>query len=198
MSFSTGSLLLLVHERPNGDITLAFSHGETDAYRLETTEATSVPPPTSAKHQRIQQVVRCSDNAILASVSWIEPRKDLVRVGNAKGDVWVKLDEAWKAADPTKGDCVETFTGSDNKTYEWRLELRNMRKLYGLGSAECIATETQFTPRGHTLELTPADCTGVGDMLYITLLIGLARRRPRGKRGFSGKISRAIEGVFFM
>ncbi|KAG8721913.1 hypothetical protein FRC08_008889, partial [Ceratobasidium sp. 394] len=154
------SSLLLVHERPNGDITLTFAHSEADAYRLETTETTSVPPPNSTKRQRIQQVVRCSDNEVLANVSWTEPKKDLVRIGNAKSDVWVKLDEAWKAAEPTKGDCVESFTGSDGKQYEWRLELRNMRKLYRIESAECIATESQFTPRGHTLELTPADCTG--------------------------------------
>ncbi|KAG9098774.1 hypothetical protein FRC06_005990 [Ceratobasidium sp. 370] len=133
MSFSAGPSLLLVHERPNGDVTLAFPQGEADAYRLEATETMSLPPPSSTKRQRIQQVVRCSDNAILASVSWTEPQKDLVRVGNAESDVWVKLDEAWKAADPTKGDCnqhqsVEAFTGSDGKTYEWRLELRNMRK----------------------------------------------------------------------
>ncbi|KAG9085820.1 hypothetical protein FRC07_013279, partial [Ceratobasidium sp. 392] len=174
MSFSAGSSLLIVHERPNGDIALALPHGESDAYRLETTATTSIPPPVSGKHQRIQQVVRCSDNAVLASVAWVDPKKDLVRVGNAKSDVWVKLDEAWKLADPTKGDCVETFTGSDNKPYEWRLELRNMRKLYGPNGPECIATTSQFTSRGHTLEMIPMDCTGVGDMIYITLLIGLA------------------------
>ncbi|KAG8730361.1 hypothetical protein FRC12_020311 [Ceratobasidium sp. 428] len=198
MSFSAGPSLLIVHERPNGDITLAFAQGELDAYRLETTETTSIPPPSSAKSQRVQQVVRCSDNAVLASVLWSDPKKDLVRVGDAKSNEWVKLDEAWKLAEPTKGECVERFTGSDNKTYEWRLELRNMRKLYGPDGPECIATTSQFTARGHTLELVPMDCTGVGDMLYITLLIGLARRRPRTKRGFSGKFSRVVEGVLFM
>ncbi|QRW00495.1 hypothetical protein RhiJN_28513 [Ceratobasidium sp. AG-Ba] len=174
----------LIHERPNGDITL--SQGETDVWRLETTDTPSIPPPDSGKHKRIQQVIRCSDNANLASVSWNGPKKDLVRLGNAKSDAWIKLDDAWKAADPTKGDCIESFTGSDNKTYEWRLELRNMRKLYGPDGPECIATESQFTSKGHALELVPMDCIGVGEML------------PRPKRGFSGKFSRMIEGALFM
>jgi hypothetical protein len=96
---SVGPSLLLVHERPNGDITLALSQGG-DLYRLETTE--SSPAPTPAKRQRTQNVVRCSDDAVLASVSWIEPKKDLVRIGQS--DSWVRLDDAWKAAVPSQGD----------------------------------------------------------------------------------------------
>jgi hypothetical protein len=98
-TMSIGPSLLLVHERPNGDITLALSQGG-DLYRLETTETTSAP--TLAKRQRTQNVVRCSDGAVLASVSWVDHTRDLVRIG--QGDSWVRLDEAWKAAVPAQGD----------------------------------------------------------------------------------------------
>lgn len=46
--------------------------------------------------------------------------------------------------------------------------------------------------------MVPVDCVGVGDMLYITLLIGLARRKHKQKRGLSGAFSRAVESLLFM
>ncbi|CAE6410473.1 unnamed protein product, partial [Rhizoctonia solani] len=161
------------------------------------------PGPKGSRHT--QDIVRCKDDTVLASVAWINPKKDMIKIekaaytsGTEDCGRWIRLEDAWKSAAPTKGDCTEEFTGSDRSPYEWRLEMRNLRKLYAPDRIEHIAIETQFTPRGHIIEMNPVDCLGVGEMMYITLLVGLARRRHKRKHGFSGVVSRAVENVLFM
>ncbi|CAE6389814.1 unnamed protein product [Rhizoctonia solani] len=197
---SVGPSFLTAHERPNGDIGLTLSNLSGDVYVLR---GSSKPGPKGSRHT--QDIVRCKDDTVLASVAWINPKKDLIRIEKAAYPhgvedcgYWMRLEDAWKSAAPTKGDCTEAFTGSDHRLYEWRLEMRNLRKLYAPDRIEPIALETQFTPRGHIVEMNSVDCVGVGEMMYITLLVSLARRRHKRKHGLPGVVSRAVENVLFM
>ncbi|CAE7132572.1 unnamed protein product, partial [Rhizoctonia solani] len=181
-----------------GDIGLAL--GQKDVYVLRNS---AKPGPKGSRCT--QDIVRCKDDTVLASVAWINPKKDLVKIERVAYTseaedcgCWVRLEDAWKGAAPTKGDCTEEFAGSDHRSYEWRLEMRNLRKLYAPDRIEPIAVETQFTPRGHIIETNVMDCVGVGEMMYITLLVGLARRRHGRKHGLPGMVSRAVENVLFM
>ncbi|KAH7340582.1 hypothetical protein B0J17DRAFT_715785 [Rhizoctonia solani] len=197
---STGPSFLTIHERSNGDIGLRLPNQSGDVYVL-CGSAKSGPKGSRCT----QDIVRCKDDTVLASLAWINPKKDMIKIEQAaytseKGDwgCWIRLEEAWKSAAPTKGDCIEEFTGSDHRPYEWKLEMRNQRKLYAPDRIEHIAVETQFSPRGHIIEMNQVDCVGVGDMMYITLLVGLARRRHKRKHGIPGVVSRAVENVLFM
>ena len=104
---SIGPSLLQIHERANGEISLSFPQKE-DVYvlRASKSEENGAKPPI--RGSCTQDVVRCADGAVLASVVWVEPKKDLVRFPNGMAGMdaktWVRLDEAWKAAEPTKGD----------------------------------------------------------------------------------------------
>ncbi|KAJ1310075.1 hypothetical protein OPQ81_006827 [Rhizoctonia solani] len=194
------SSFLTIHERSNGDIGLLLPNQSKDLYLLRDS-AQSGPKGSRCT----QDVVRCKDDTVLASVAWISPKKDMVKIEKAayvgekeRYGSWMRLEDAWKSAAPTKGNCTEEFTGSDHRPYQWRLEMRNLRKLYAPDRIEHIAVETQFTPRGHILEIHPVDCVGVGEMMYVTLLIDLARRRHKRKYGLPGVVSRAVENVLFM
>ncbi|ELU44013.1 hypothetical protein AG1IA_01956 [Rhizoctonia solani AG-1 IA] len=191
---SMGPSILTVHERPNGDIGLALPNQTGDMYVLR---GSAKPGPKGSRST--QDIVRCKDDMVLASVAWVDPKKDMIKIEKAaymtEGErcgSWIPLGEAWKSAAPAKGDCTEQFNGSDRRPYEWKLELRNLHK------TEHIAVETQFTPKGHVLEMNPVDCVGVGEMLYVTLLVGLARRRHKRKHGLPGVVSRVVENVLFM
>ncbi|KAF8710666.1 Class-II DAHP synthase, partial [Rhizoctonia solani] len=197
---SVGPSILTVHERPNGDIGLALPNQTGDMYVLR---GSAKPGPKGSRST--QDIVRCKDDMVLASVAWVDPKKDMIKIEKAaymtEGErcgSWIPLGEAWKSAAPAKGDCTEQFNGSDRRPYEWKLELRNLRKLYAPDKTEHIAVETQFTPKGHVLEMNPVDCVGVGEMLYVTLLVGLARRRHKRKHGLPGVVSRVVENVLFM
>ncbi|CEL52105.1 hypothetical protein RSOLAG1IB_00642 [Rhizoctonia solani AG-1 IB] len=197
---SMGPSFLTVHERSNGDIGLVLPNQTTDMYVLR---ASAKPGPKGSRST--QDIVRCKDDTVLASIAWIDPKKDMIKIEKAaymsEGECcgsWIRLVDAWKSASPTKGNCTEQFTGSDRRSYEWKLELRNLRKLYAPDRAEHIAVETQFTPKGHVLEMNPVDCVGVGEMLYVTLLVGLARRRHKRRHGLPGAVSRVVENVLFM
>ncbi|KAF8683007.1 Class-II DAHP synthase [Rhizoctonia solani] len=197
---SMGPSILTVHERPNGDIGLALPNQTGDIYVLR---GSAKPGPKGSRST--QDIVRCKDDMVLASVAWVDPKKDMIKIEKAaymtEGErcgSWIPLGEAWKSAAPAKGDCTEQFNGSDRRPYEWKLELRNLRKLYAPDKTEHIAVETQFTPKGHVLEMNPVDCVGVGEMLYVTLLVGLARRRHKRKHGLPGVVSRVVENVLFM
>ncbi|KAG8763990.1 hypothetical protein FRC11_007040 [Ceratobasidium sp. 423] len=225
-AMSTGPSFLTIHERPNGDIglRLPLPNQSEDMYVLR-----GSTKPGAKGSRCTQDVVRCKDDTVLASVAWVNPKKDMIKIekaayaGEKEGyDSWMRLEDAWKGAAPTKGDCIEEFTGSDHRSYEWRLEMRNLRKvilgdhamtankrltclsflwqwkLYAPDRIEHIAVEIQFTPRGHTIEMNPVDCVGVGEMLYVTLLVSLARRRHKRKHGLPGIVSRAVENVLFM
>ncbi|QRW27087.1 3-deoxy-7-phosphoheptulonate synthase [Rhizoctonia solani] len=197
---SMGPSILTVHERPNGDIGLALPNQTGDMYVLR---GSAKPGPKGSRST--QDIVRCKDDMVLASVAWVDPKKDMIKIEKAaymtEGErcgSWIPLGDAWKSAAPAKGDCTEQFNGSDRRPYEWKLELRNLRKLYAPDKTEHIAVETQFTPKGHVLEMNPVDCVGVGEMLYVTLLVGLARRRHKRKHGLPGVVSRVVENVLFM
>ncbi|CAE6347954.1 unnamed protein product [Rhizoctonia solani] len=122
---------LTVHERSNGDIGLALPNQTGDTYVLR---GSAKPGPKGSRST--QDIVRCKDDTVLASVAWIDPKRDMIKIEKAaymgEGECcgsWIRLVEAWKSAAPTKGDCTEQFTGSDRRSYEWRLELRNLRKV---------------------------------------------------------------------
>jgi hypothetical protein len=103
---SIGPSFLVIHERSNGDIGLALPNQSENMYVLNTRTKSG-----SNRVRCIQDVVRCRDNAILATVMWINPKKDLVKIEDVAyttidqwGNSWTRLDDAWKAAAPIKGD----------------------------------------------------------------------------------------------
>lgn len=105
-TMSIGPSLLQIHERPNGDISLSYPQKE-DVYILRASKAEENGTPP-IRGSCTQEIVRCADGAVLANVVWVEPKKDLVRFPNGLAGMdaktWVRLDEAWKAAEPTRGD----------------------------------------------------------------------------------------------
>lgn len=101
-----GPSILLIHERPNGDIGLVLPNQGEDLYVLQ---ASAKPGPGTSRCT--QDIVRCKDGTVLASVAWVDPKKHLVKIENAAyeiakqgGDSWMRLNDAWKPAAPTKGD----------------------------------------------------------------------------------------------
>ncbi|CAE6519932.1 unnamed protein product [Rhizoctonia solani] len=128
---SIGPSFLIIHERPNGDIGLALPNQSENMYVLR---ASAKLGPKGSRCT--QDVVRCKDDTVLASVAWVKPKRDMIKIEKAAyanekecSDSWMRLEDAWKSAAPTKGDCTEGFTGSDRRSYEWRLEMRNLRKV---------------------------------------------------------------------
>ncbi|CAE6427376.1 unnamed protein product [Rhizoctonia solani] len=145
---SAGPSFLTVHERPNGDIGLALPNQSGDVYVLR---GSTKPGPKGSRCT--QDIVRCKDDTVLASVAWVNPKKDLIRIekatyANKTEDCgcWMRLEDAWKSAAPTKGDCTEAFTGSDHRPYEWRLEMRNLRKVISGDHAKTANRRLTYLP----------------------------------------------------
>jgi hypothetical protein len=103
---SMGPSFLTVHERSNGDIGLVLPNQTTDMYVLR---ASAKPGPKGSRST--QDIVRCKDDTVLASIAWIDPKKDMIKIEKAaymsEGECcgsWIRLVDAWKSASPTKGN----------------------------------------------------------------------------------------------